>query len=311
MKENLLVLMGPTAVGKTKVSINLAKTLNGEIISADSMQIYKYMNIGTAKINKLEMENIPHHLLDFINPDQEYTVSDYQRDASKHITEINEKDKLPIVVGGTGLYINSLVYKLNFARIPPNYLIRDKYESLADKHGNVYIHNKLKKIDEDSSHRIHINDKKRIIRALEIYELTGKNMSEYNESFRQKNNKYNISMICLNMDRSRLYERINQRVDKMINMGLIEEVQNLLNLGYQKNSIALQGIGYKEIVDYLEGDINLDYAIEKIKQGSRNYAKRQLTWFRRDERIKWIDVDEFNQISDLSSYIKNYIKSQF
>ncbi|HLR20410.1 MAG TPA: tRNA (adenosine(37)-N6)-dimethylallyltransferase MiaA [Tissierellaceae bacterium] len=311
MKENLLVLMGPTAVGKTKVSINLAKTLNGEIISADSMQIYKYMNIGTAKITKLEMENIPHHLLDFINPDQEYTVSDYQRDASKHITEINEKDKLPIVVGGTGLYINSLVYKLNFARIPPNYLIRDKYESLADKHGNVYIHNKLKKIDEDSSHRIHINDKKRIIRALEIYELTGKTMSEYNESFRQKNNKYNLSMICLNMDRSRLYERINQRVDKMINMGLIEEVQNLLNLGYQKNSIALQGIGYKEIVDYLEGDINLDYAIEKIKQGSRNYAKRQLTWFRRDERIKWIDVDEFNQISDLSSYIKNYIKSQF
>lgn len=310
MKEDLLILMGPTAVGKTKVSVNLAQILNGEIISADSMQIYKYMDIGTAKVTESEMKGIPHYLVDFINPDREYTVSNYQEDATKYITQINEKNKLPIVVGGTGLYINSLIYDLNFTKVPPNNNIRNKYELLAEKYGNIYIHNRLSKIDKKSSDKINVGDRRRIIRALEIYDLTGKTMSEYNKNFRRENNRYNLIMICLNMDRSKLYDRINKRVDKMIEYGLIDEVKKIFDLGYDKNTIALQGIGYKEIIEYLEGNITLDYAINKIKQGSRNYAKRQLTWFRRDKRIKWINKDEFNNSKDLIYYIQNHVKDQ-
>lgn len=310
MKDNLFVLIGPTAIGKTDLSIDLAKSLNGEIISADSMQIYKYMDIGTAKVNKLEMEGVPHHLLDFIDPDEEYTVSDYQRDATELIKKINRKGKLPIVVGGTGLYINSLVYNLNFARVPPNEAIREKYESLAAKYGNEYIHRQLAEIDRQSSDNIDIADRKRIIRALEIYEITGKTMSQYNKNFRQETDEYNLVMICLNMDRSKLYERINKRVDIMIENGLVDEVKQILDLGYTKDLVSLQGIGYKEIIEYLDGKISLDLAVEKIKQGSRNYAKRQLTWFRRDKRIKWINVDDFENLNQLSTFVQSFVKDK-
>ena len=311
MKDKLLILTGPTAVGKTALSVDLAQNLNGEIISADSMQIYKLMDIGTAKVTDDEMKDIPHHLIDIIDPDEEYTVSDYQRDATNLIAILNKKNKLPIVVGGTGLYINSLVYKLNFAKVPPNEDIRDKYESLADKYGNEYIYEKLSSIDPDSSKKIHIKDKKRIIRALEIFELTGKTMSEYNKNFRKETDNYNLLMICLNMDRAKLYERINQRVDIMIEKGLIKEVEHILNQGYSEDLISLQGIGYKEIIAYLNNKLTLEEAIDKIKQGSRNYAKRQLTWFRRDKRIKWINVDEYNNLNDLSSYMQEYINNIF
>ncbi len=311
MKDKLLILTGPTAVGKTALSVDLAQNLNGEIISADSMQIYKLMDIGTAKVTDDEMKDIPHHLIDIIDPDEEYTVSDYQRDATNLIAILNKKNKLPIVVGGTGLYINSLVYKLNFAKVPPNEDIRDKYESLADKYGNEYIYEKLSSIDPDSSKKIHIKDKKRIIRALEIFELTGKTMSEYNKNFRKETDNYNLLMICLNMDRAKLYERINQRVDIMIEEGLIKEVEHILNQGYSEDLISLQGIGYKEIIAYLNSKLTLEEAIDKIKQGSRNYAKRQLTWFRRDKRIKWINVDEYNNLNDLSSYMQEYINNIF
>ena len=305
MKENLLILMGPTAVGKTAVSINLAKKLNGEIISADSMQIYKYMNIGTAKIQNDEMDGIPHYLIDIINPDENFTVSDFKENASGYIKDINLNKKLPIVVGGTGLYINSLVYNLNFASVAPNPVIRDKLEDLALQYGNEYIHNLLLQIDKESSDRISINDRKRIIRALEIYEITGKTMSDYNKDFRTTNDNYNLSMICLNMNRDKLYERINRRVDIMLDMGLIDEVKEILDMGYDKNLVSLQGIGYKEIIMYLEDEYTLNEAIEKIKQGSRNYAKRQLTWFRRDNRIKWIDVDDYNNVDDLTKAIED------
>ncbi len=311
MKDKLLILTGPTAVGKTALSVDLAQNLNGEIISADSMQIYKLMDIGTAKVTDDEMKDIPHHLIDIIDPDEEYTVSDYQRDATNLIAILNKKNKLPIVVGGTGLYINSLVYKLNFAKVPPNEDIRDKYESLADKYGNEYIYEKLSSIDRDSSKKIHIKDKKRIIRALEIFELTGKTMSEYNKNFRKETDNYNLLMICLNMDRAKLYERINQRVDIMIEEGLIKEVEHILNQGYSEDLISLQGIGYKGIIAYLNSKLTLEEAIDKIKQGSRNYAKRQLTWFRRDKRIKWINVDEYNNLNDLSSYMQEYINNIF
>lgn len=307
MKEKLFILIGPTAVGKTSVSIELAERLNGEIISADSMQIYKYMDIGTAKISKEEMKGIPHYLLDIIYPDESFTVSNYKELATKHITEINEKNKLPIIVGGTGLYINSLVYNLNFAQVEPNEEIRKKLECTRIERGNKYLHDLLKDIDKGSSDRISINDTKRIIRALEIYEITGKTMTEYNKNFRLPNEDYDLEMICLNMNREKLYQRINYRVDLMIQSGLIDEVKFILDKGYDKNLVSLQGIGYKEIIMYLEDKCSLDEAIEKIKQGSRNYAKRQLTWFRRDNRIRWIDVDCFDGVDDISDTIQDIV----
>ena len=310
MKEKLFVLTGPTAVGKTSLSIALAKKLGGEIISADSMQIYKYMDIGTAKVKAEEMEDVPHHLIDIVYPDEEFTVSDYQKQATKLIKELNHKGRLPIIVGGTGLYINSLVYELQFAKVPPNEELRQRYEELANSYGNEYLHEKLSRIDEESSQRIHVADRKRIIRALEIYEETGKTMTEYNKNFRKETNKYDLAMVCLNMDRAQLYERINKRVDLMLNDGLVEEVKVILKMGYDKESVALQGIGYKEIIMYLDGQISLDRAVELIKQGSRNYAKRQLTWFRRDKRIHWVDVGDFDGFEELINYLTKHVNDK-
>ena len=309
MKDKLFVLMGPTAIGKTDLSIDLAKKLNGEIISADSMQIYKLMNIGTAKVTPEEMEHIPHHLIDIIYPDEEYTVANYQRDARELITQINSRKKLAMLVGGTGLYINSIVYNLNFTKVPPDDDYRQELEELANKHGDIYLHGILSRVDLDSSKTISQNDRKRIIRALEVLKVTGKTMSDHNKNFRKEVDKYNLSMVCLNMDREKLYDRINKRVDIMIEEGLIDEVKNILNKGYSKELVSLKGIGYKEIIMSLEGEISLDEAIEKIKQASRNYAKRQLTWFRRDKRIFWIDKDDFDNIDDLSNYICKYINN--
>ncbi|HEY8361377.1 MAG TPA: tRNA (adenosine(37)-N6)-dimethylallyltransferase MiaA [Tissierellaceae bacterium] len=307
-RENLMVIVGPTAVGKTAISIKLAKILNGEIISADSMQIYKYMDIGTAKVTPEEMEGIPHYLIDVVYPDEEFTVADYKELAEKIISDINKKGKIPIVVGGTGLYVNSLVYDLNFTKVPPNEKIRKRLNELADKFGNEYIHNMLEKIDKESSKRIHVSDRKRIIRAIEIYEVTGIPMSEQNRDFRKQNDRYNLAMIGLNMDRDKLYERINMRVDKMIENGLIAEVANLLKMGYTKELTSMQGIGYKEIIKYLEGELTLEESIELIKKGSRNYAKRQLTWFRRDSRIKWFNLDEYSNLDILVNQIVNYVE---
>lgn len=308
MKENLLVLTGPTGIGKTSLSIELATSFEGEIISADSMQIYKYMNIGTAKIKEEEMKGIPHYMVDIVYPDEDFTVSNYRDKAKENIENINSKRKLPIVVGGTGLYINSLVYDLNFASVAPNTILREKYEQIIKDKGNKYLHDLLYNIDRDSAERINMSDVKRVMRALEIYEATGKTMSEYNKNFRKENNDYNLIMICLNMDRATLYERINKRVDLMIEEGLVEEVKNILKMGYNRSLISLQGIGYKEIIMYLDGEISLNDAIESIKKASRNYAKRQLTWFRRDKRINWVDLDEFSRFQELNKNVSDYIK---
>lgn len=310
-KENLLVLLGPTAIGKTDVSIDLAKKLKGEIISADSMQIYKYMDIGSAKVTKEEMQGIEHHLVDFLYPDEEFTVANYKSRVKKIITEINDKDKLSIVAGGTGLYINSLVYDLNFTQVAPNEEFRSKLVSIAEEKGNEYIHEQLEKIDKESSEKISPNDQKRVIRALEIYEVTGKTMSEYNKDFRKPAEDYNLVMIGLNMDRAKLYERINLRVDIMIENGLVEEVESILDKGYSKDLVSMQGIGYKEIIMYLENTITLERSIELIKQKSRNYAKRQLTWFRRDSRIKWIDLDDYSDRESISKEIVEYTNERF
>lgn len=307
-KNNLFVLIGPTAIGKTSISIKLAENMNGEIISADSMQIYKFMNVGTAKITNDEMKSIPHYMIDIIYPDEEFTVANFRDRANQLIIDINKRNKLPMVVGGTGLYINSLVYDLTFTKVAPNFDIRNRLESLEEKYGSKYLHQELEKIDSISAERINPNDKKRIIRALEIYEVTGRTMSEYNKDFRKPREDNNLIMIGLNMERSILYDRINQRVDIMIQGGLIEEVKNLIAMGYNKELVSMQGIGYKEIISYLEGETKLDETIEMLKRNTRRYAKRQLTWFRRDNRIKWIDINKYDSIEKISETIISYIK---
>lgn len=307
-KIDLLVLVGPTAVGKTTLSIDIAKKLNGEIISADSMQIYKYMDIGTAKVSLEEMDNIPHYMLDIVYPDEEFTVADFKNRSEKHIEKIYGNGKLPILVGGTGLYLNSIVYELRFTKVESNEKFRKKYDDLANIYGNEYIYDKLNKVDSVSAKRINVNDRQRIIRALEIFNETGKPMSYYNKNFRKETEKYNLTMIGLTMDRAELYSRINKRVDLMLEEGLICEVKKLMDMGYSKDLVSMQGIGYKEIIAYLDGKTGLEETTNILKRNTRRYAKRQLTWFRRDNRIKWIDINEFNSIENISESIIRYIK---
>lgn len=310
-KGNLLIILGPTAVGKSDVAINVAKKIDGEIISADSMQIYKYMDIGTAKIKPEEMDGIPHYLIDIVYPDEEFTVADFKNHAESYIDRINSKGKVPIVVGGTGLYINSLVYELKFTRVKSNEEFRIKYNEIADKYGEEYIYNELRKVDIKTAERISPKDRKRIIRALEIHYETGKPMSYFNRDFRKKTEKYNLMMVGLNTDRSLLYSRIESRVDKMIENGLIDEVRKLLDMGYSRKLSSMQAIGYKEIISYLDGELKLEEAIEVLKRNTRRFAKRQLTWFRRDDRIKWIDVKDFNNIDEIGDFILNIFNQYY
>ncbi len=308
-KQNLLVIVGPTAIGKTAVSIEVAKKLNGEIISADSMQIYKYMDIGTAKVKPEEMEGIPHYLIDVVYPNEEFTVADFKNYAEKYIKEINGKNKVPIVVGGSGLYLNSIVYELKFTTIKKNEKFRQKCEELANIHGIEYLYNKLYKIDPITANRISPNDLKRIIRALEVYNETGKPMSYFNKNFRKETDKYNLLMIGLNTDRATLYSRIEKRVDMMIEEGLIEEVKMLLDMGYTRDLVSMQAIGYKEIISYLYRETDLEEAINILKRNTRRFAKRQLTWFKRDDRIKWIDIKKFSNVDEISDYIVKQYKN--
>lgn len=302
-KKKLLALVGPTAVGKTNISIDLAKKINGEIISADSMQIYKGMDIGTAKVKSDQMDKIPHYLIDIVYPDEEFTVAQYKVKANECIDKISNKNKIPILAGGTGLYFNSLVYELKFTNVESNDELRKKYNHIANSHGNKYLFDKLYDVDPISAKKIHLNDRQRIIRALEIFHETGKPMSYYNKNFRKETEKYNLKMIGLTMDRAKLYTRINKRVDLMIEEGLIDEVQELLNIGYTKELVSMRAIGYKEIIPYIEGKSKLDETIETLKRNTRRYAKRQLTWFRRDNRIKWIDMDKFDSIDNITEFI--------
>ncbi|MDY0234497.1 MAG: tRNA (adenosine(37)-N6)-dimethylallyltransferase MiaA [Gudongella sp.] len=311
MKEKLVVITGPTAVGKTEISIEIAKRLNGEIISADSMQIYKYMDIGTAKVRKDEMQGIKHHLVDFLEPDDEFTVANYKKKATNIITEINNIDKLPIVSGGTGLYINSLVYELDFIDIAPDEELREKYEDIARNEGKAYLLELLRKVDPITAAKYSENDVQRIVRALEVYYKSGISMSEQTKNFRKPNEKYEPLMYCLYLDREELYNRINLRVDLMIDHGFLHEVVELLNKGYSTDLTSMKAIGYRELIKYILGEWSLDEAINKIKQFSRNYAKRQLTWFRRDDRIHWIDVGSFENKIDLADYIERDIRKKY
>lgn len=296
--EKLVIITGPTGIGKTEISLKLAKKYKGEIISSDSMQIYKKLDIGTAKLD-LSKTTIPHYMIDVVEADENFSVAEFKNKSKKIISDINERGGIPFVVGGTGLYINSLVYNLDFTETEADYQYRNELNKILEKDGSEVLYNKLLDLNSDMAEKIHKNNGQRIIRALEIL----KNGNEKGNNFRQENKDYNLVYIGLNMDRERLYDRINDRVDKMINLGLVEEVKGLLNDGIDKNSQSLKAIGYKEVISYLDNEIDYDEMIELIKKNSRHYAKRQLTWFRRDDRIKWFDRESENLLEDIENYI--------
>ena len=293
MKRPLIILTGPTAVGKTKASIGLAKALNGEIISADSMQVYKYMDIGSAKIRPDEMQGVKHYLIDELEPDEEFHVVRFQQMAKKAMEEIYAKGKIPIVVGGTGFYIQALLYDIDFTESNEDSEYRQELERLASEKGAEYIHDMLRTVDSVSADSIHANNIKRVIRALEFYHQTGEKISDHNEQERAKESPYDFCYFVLNDDRVRLYERINLRIDQMLEEGLVEEVRNLKEKGYTRDMVSMQGLGYKEILDYLNGECPLEEAIYILKRDTRHFAKRQLTWFRRERDVIWIDKQTY------------------
>lgn len=288
-KQKVIVICGPTASGKTALSIELAKKIDGEIVSCDSMQIYKEMNIGTAKPTIEEMQGIKHYMIGIISPDERYSVADYKKDAKKAIKEILSKGKVPIVVGGTGLYIDSLIYEIEYQDIEFDKEYREYLERKVEEKGLEELYNEAKEIDPEAIEKISKNDKKRILRILEIYHATGENKTEQERKSRQKEVEYDYKVYALNMEREKLYDRINKRVDKMIEDGLIQEVEKIYKK-YNEFPTAMQGLGYKEVVEYLEGNLTKEEMIEKIKQETRRYAKRQLTWFRKNKQTIWLDV---------------------
>ena len=292
MKQKLIVVAGPTASGKTRLAIDIAKSVNGEIVNADSMQIYKYMNIGSAKPTLEEQSEAKHHLIDFLEPDEEFSVADYTELAHKVIAEIASRGKIPIMCGGTGLYINSVVNDITFGEIETDYKLREELNELAKQHGSQYLLDILKEFDPVSAQRLHPGNLRRIVRAIEFYRTTGIPISEHQEMTKQKESRYEPLMLCVKWDREVLYDRINKRVDIMMNDGLLDEVKQLMEMGYTKELNSMKGIGYKEIIDYFEGTMSLEDTVNLIKQSSRRYAKRQLTWFRRDKRIHWLDANE-------------------
>ena len=291
MKPEVYVIGGPTASGKSKLAVELAKKINGEIISADSMQIYKEMNIGTAKITKEEMQGIKHYLIDIVSPNERYSVSNFKNDAELAIEEILKKGKTPIIVGGTGLYIDSLIYGIEFQDEEIDTEYREKLNKIAENEGLEKLYNKAKEIDPEAMKKISINDKKRIIRVLEIYHKTGKTKTKQEIESRKKELKYNFKVFAIDMDREKLYSRIEKRVDMMVDEGLIGEVKGILEK-YNQFPTAMQGLGYKETVEYLQNKISKEEMIEKIKKKTRHYAKRQLTWFRKNKTTIWLDGEK-------------------
>lgn len=287
-KQKVIVICGPTASGKTALSIELAKKINGEIISADSMQIYKDMDIGTAKPTKEEMQGIKHYLLDFVSPEERYSVAQYKQDAKRAIKEVLEKGKVPIIVGGTGLYVDSLIYEIEYNDIKIDEKYRRELEEIAEKQGLEKLYKMALEIDPIAMEKISENDKKRIMRVLEIYNLTGKTKTQQELESRKNPIEYDYRVFAINWDREILYQRINKRVDIMIEQGLIDEVKKILNT-YSQFPTAMQGLGYKEVVDYINGTYTKEEMIEKIKMETRRYAKRQLTWFRKNKQTIWLD----------------------
>lgn len=308
-KQPIVVLTGPTAVGKTALSIALAKAINGAIISADSMQVYKHMDIGSAKILPEEMEGITHYLVDELEPEEEFHVARFAERAKECLKEIYAQGKIPIVAGGTGFYIQALLYDVNFSEQNTDTEYRRQLEQLAEEKGAAYLHEMLKKADSASAEAIHANNRKRVIRALEFYHLTGKKISEHNEEERQKTSPYQFAYFVLADNRAHLYERINARVDAMIEQGLVGEVQTLKDRGCHRDMVSMQGLGYKEVFDYLDGKMTLEEAVYVIKRETRHFAKRQLTWFRRERDVIWLDKEKYTYndsriLSDMIQILK-------
>jgi len=309
MKKPLIILTGPTAVGKTELSLKLAKAVNGSIISADSIQVYKYMDIGSAKITQEEMAGIKHYLVDEILPDEDFNIYVFKEKACTYIDEIYSQGKVPIIVGGTGFYIQSVLYNIDFEQSNNDKEYRIYLGDLASQHGNEYLHGMLGAVDQTSADAIHPNNVKRVIRALEYYKQTGQMISEHNARQSLKKSPYNFAYYVLNDDRDILYNRINRRVDIMVENGLVREVSNLKNMGYHKNLISMQGIGYKEIYQYLDGELTLEEAVSLIKRETRHFAKRQITWFKREKEVSWINYYDYgNDKNIILNTILNNLK---
>lgn len=301
----LIVITGPTAVGKTDLSIKFAKLVNGEIISADSIQVYKYMNVGSAKITKKEMQGIKHYLIDEFEPDEEFNVTIFKNKTLEYMNEIYEKGKIPIIVGGTGFYIQSVLYDIQFQEEEIDYQYRERLEDIAKEKGNKYLHNMLKQVDEESAEHIHENNVKRVIRALEYYKNTGEKISDHNKKQAENNSPFNFVYFVLNDKRDILYERIDKRVETMFKNGLVKEVRNLMDMGYTKELVSMNGIGYKEVVDYLNHQYSLEKTKEIIKRETRHFAKRQLTWFRREKNVTMINYYDYGTKEEV---LKHMIK---
>ena len=293
MKKPLVVLTGPTAVGKTKLSISLAKALNGEIISADSMQVYKYMDIGSAKITEKEMDGVPHHLINVLSPFEEFHIVRFQELAKKAMEDIYNRGKTPVFVGGTGFYIQAITKDIDFTEGEEDKQYREELSRLAAEKGNEFLHEMLQEVDKKSAEEIHANNVKRVIRALEFYKENGFPISQHNEEQKQNETPYNLAYFVLNAPRELLYERIDRRVDEMIESGLVEEVQKLKDMGCHREMTSMQGLGYKEILSFLDGEVPLNEAVRILKRDTRHFAKRQLTWFRRESDVIWVDKDKF------------------
>lgn len=296
--QPMIILTGPTAVGKTALSIELAKRINGAVISADSMQVYKHMDIGSAKILPEEMQGIPHYMIDELEPEEEFHVVRFVEMAKKYLAEIYAAGKIPIIAGGTGFYIQALLYDIDFTDQESDEAFRSRLETLAKEQGREKLHEMLREVDPASAEAIHANNIKRVIRALEFYHLTGKRISEHNEQERKKSSPYNFAYFVLTDDRAKLYERIDKRVDHMIGQGLVDEVQKLKEMGCHRDMVAMQGLGYKEILAYLDGELTLEEAVYIIKRETRHFAKRQLTWFKREREVFWVEKDAYNYQED-------------
>ena len=309
-KKPLIILTGPTAAGKTSLSIKLAKSIGGEIISADSMQVYKKMDIGTAKIRPEEMQGVPHYLIDELDPSEEFNVVAFVEKSKEAMKKIYAAGHIPIIVGGTGFYIQALLYDIDFSQHEDKESYRKELEQLAKEKGKEYLYEILKKKDPEYATITHCNNVKKVIRALEYYKETGKKLSEHNEEQRQKESPYNFAYFVLYHDREELYDRINRRVDLMMEDGLLFEVESLIKEGYTKNLVSMQGLGYKEFFDYFDGRMILEDTVDKIKKDTRHFAKRQLTWFRREKEVIWLNKKEYEQEKDLLDSVLNIIQEK-
>lgn len=306
----MVVVTGPTAVGKTELSIQLAQKLDGEIISADSMQIYQKMDIGTAKIRKEEMDGIPHHLIDVLDPSEEFNVARFQEMAKEALAGIYRRGRIPLIVGGTGFYIQGLLYDIDFTKEEQDFRYRENLQKKAKEEGAQAIHKMLQAVDPASAQKIHPNNIKRVIRALEFYHLNGRKISEHNEQESRKESPYRFAYFVLNQNRTTLYERINHRVDLMLEAGLVEEVRRLKEAGYGKNLVSMQGIGYKEVLDYLDGKMTLEETADQIKKDTRHFAKRQLTWFGREKEVIMIDKDKYETEEEILEHMLGILKEK-